>query len=532
MIEDFRERADGAEIACDLCIIGAGAAGISIAMEFAGSGLSVCLLESGGFDFEPETQALYEGELAGLAYPDLDIPRLRYLGGSTNHWSSQCGPLDALDMAPRPWIAHSGWPIERAALEPFYDRAHVACDLGENLYGDGLVKALGLAPPAVDAAKLRNYVWQYRTTAGLGHAPLRFGEFYREQLEAADHLRVLLHANVTRIVTNEAANRVEHVAIAALDGPTGRVRARHVVLACGGIENARILLLSDQVEGQGLGNRHDMVGRYFMEHITGFGGSMVTADSTPLQENYNYHQNTKYWVGLALSEAVQAQAEVANCAALLQYIPDVESGVGALRRMWADAKEGEIPDDLGKEIRRVITDIDGAAVAVWQRLSGNAPRVDSPAEIVLDIRSEQVPNLDSRVMLAADVDALGLRRTRLDWRMGDQDRRTMEVMARTLGEEFGRLGLGRVKLEDWLLDKGEGWTGEVVESSHHMGTTRMATDPRQGVVDKDCQVHGVDNLFVAGSSVFPTGGQVNPTLTIVALALRLADQLKDRLGRA
>ncbi|MHA1571587.1 MAG: FAD-dependent oxidoreductase [Alphaproteobacteria bacterium] len=530
MIEDFRDLADGADIACDLCIIGGGAAGISVALEFLGSNVSVCLLESGGFDFEPETQALYEGVLAGLPYPDLDVPRLRYFGGSTNHWSSQCAPLDALDMAPRHWVTHSGWPIARDVLEPFYERAHEVCDLGENLYGDALVKSLGLAVPALDGAKLRNYVWQYRTRPGLGHAPLRFGEFYRAELEEAANVRVLLHANVTDIHTNDAASVVAHVAVAALDGPTGVIRPRHVVLACGGIENARVLLLSDKIEPQGLGNRHDVVGRYFLEHITGFGGSMVTADSTPLQENYNYHRNTKYWVGLALSEGIQASAEVANCAALLQYVPDVESGVGALRRMWADIKEKEIPDDLGKEIWRVITDIDGAAGAVWQRLAGNAPTVDNPAEIVLDIRSEQVPNPDSRVMLAKDLDALGLRRTLLDWRMGDQDRRTMEVMGRTLGEEFGRLGMGRVRLEDWLLANDGGWTNEVIESSHHMGTTRMASDPSQGVVDEDCRVHGVENLYVAGSSVFPTGGHVNPTLTIVALALRLADTIKGKLA--
>ena len=526
MIEDFRELADGADIACDLCIIGGGAAGISIALEFIGSEISVCLLESGGFDFEPATQALYEGKLAGLPYPDLDVPRLRYFGGSTNHWSSQCAPLDALDMAPRAWVPHSGWPISRETLEPFYECAHQVCGLGENLYGEALVTALGLATPELDPAKLRNFVWQYRTTPGLGHAPLRFGEFYRTQLEEAANVRVLLHANVTDIHTNDEASVVAHVAVAALDGPAGRIRSRQVVLACGGIENARVLLLSDKIEPQGLGDRHDVVGRYFLEHITGFGGRMVTADSTPLQENYNYHRNTKYWVGLALSEEIQASEEVANCAVLLQYIPDMDSGVGALRRMWADIKEKEVPDELGKEIWRVVSDINGAAGAIWQRLAGNAPRVDNPAEIVLDIRSEQVPNRESRVMLADDVDAMGLRRTLLDWRMGDQDRRTMEVMARTLGAEFGRLGLGRVRLEDWLLAKDGGWTKEVVESSHHMGTTRMSTDPAQGVVDVDCRVHGLENLYVAGSSVFPTGGQVNPTLTIVAMALRLADTLK------
>ncbi len=532
MIEDFREQADAANLDCDLCIIGAGAAGVSIAREFLGSAISVCLVESGGLDFEAETQALYEGESVGLSYPDLDIPRLRYFGGSTNHWSSQCAPLDALDMAPRSWVADSGWPIERAVLEPFYDRAHTACDLGENLYGEALIKALGLAPPAIDPAKLRNYVWQYRTRPNLGHAPLRFGAFYREALEKAVNIRVLLHANVTDIRTNNEANRVEHVAIAALDGPAGRIRARQVVLACGGIENARIMLLSDKIEPNGLGNRHDLVGRYFLEHITGFGGRMVTADSTPLQENYNYHQNTKFWFGLALSEALQGSAEVANCAALLQYVPNMESGVGALRRMWADIREGEVPDDLGQEVLRVIKDLDGASTAIWQRLAGKAPRVANPAEILLDIRSEQVPNRDSRVMLADDVDGLGLRRTRLDWRMGEQDRRTMEVMGRTLGEEFGRLGLGRVRLEDWLLATDGSWTGDVVESSHHMGTTRMATMPQRGVVDEHCRVHGVENLHVAGSSVFPTGGHVNPTLTIVALALRLADTLKDNLARA
>jgi choline dehydrogenase-like flavoprotein len=238
---DFRTVDDNALFEADLCIIGAGAAGITIARELAGSHIQVCLVEAGGLEFEPDVQDVYAGANIGHPYFDLDVARLRFFGGTTNHWTGQCAPLQPIDFRSRSWVAHSGWPITRQDLDPFYRRAQSICQLGPFAYGAEVWSQIGVEPHAFDPDEVELCFWQRSP-------PTNFGEAYRTDLERAANVRVLLHGNVTNIATDSSAAVVQHLDVRTLDGKNGRIRAKIYVLACGGIENARLLLLSDSVE--------------------------------------------------------------------------------------------------------------------------------------------------------------------------------------------------------------------------------------------------------------------------------------------
>lgn len=526
MITDFRAMEPDAVIEADLCIVGAGAAGITIARELAGLGARICLVESGGLDFDPEIQDLYAGDTVGHPYFELDVARLRYFGGSTNHWAGFCAPLTPLDFEERPWVPHSGWPLDRAALEPFYRRAHPLCELGPFAYGARLWEELGKEPAAFDPDEIE--------ACFLRHSPpTRFGDAYRAELEGADGVQVLLHATAVAIQTDDAAATVRQVDLGTLDGKAGRVVARFYVIACGGIENARLLLLSDGVEPAGLGNRHDLVGRFFMEHPHTEPGIVVSDDDVPLREVYERRQatagGTEVTPTFCAGPAMQARERSLNAQAYLLEMANFDSGIRAARELWWGIRQGGLPDDLAGNVWRVIRDLDDVAMFAYRRYTTGRRPADAVSALGFSLRTEQAPNPDSRVVLAPERDALGLRRVRLDWQLSAIDRHTVVAATKAFGAEFARLGLGRVRLADWLLDGGDAWSPDMLGGYHHMGTTRMAADPGKGVVDADCRVHHVDNLYMAGSSVFPTGGCTNPTLTIVALALRLADHLRPRL---
>ena len=525
MIVDFQTFEEGAEIETDLCVVGAGAAGITIAREFAGSGISICLVESGGLDFEPETQALYEGENLGLPYFDLDVSRLRFFGGTTNHWSGWSGPLNEIDFQVRPWVPHSGWPITKRDLDPYYERAQPVCGLGPYVYDERVWSLLKMKAPALDPERVAVRFWQFSP-------PLNFGEAYRSELRKADNVRVLLHANVTNIQTNETASTVAYLDLRTLEGKTGRITAKVFVVACGGIENARLLLLSDRVEPMGLGNRHDLVGRFFMEHPSIRCGVIAARDPYDLLDTYGKHwyKRVPFLPGLCTGDATQVREQVLNSGSKIFYEADPDSGTNAAKKILNKLAKGKMPDDLGDKIWKVMTDLDDVAVNAYRRFVEGKGTIAAPKLIYLDSNSEQAPNPDSRVMLSEKRDALGLNRANLDWRLSALDKRSLRVMTEKIGMEFGRLNLGRVRLEDWLLEEGMDWGPDLIGGHHHMGTTRMSDDPRQGVVDGHCRVNGMENLYIAGSSVFPTGGYMNPTLTIVALALRLADHLKTRFA--
>lgn len=518
MIIDFREMEAGTALQADICIVGAGAAGITLAMELAGTGADILLVESGGREFDAAIQQLYAGPNIGHHYFDNDLSRLRYFGGTTNHWGGRCIAMDALDFRKRDWVPHSGWPITRAELEPFYQRAAAFCAMGRAETDPAHWVERGVRLDAFDPAKLETVTWQV--------SPLiPFTSAYAEPLEAARTVRVLLHANVTNIQAADNAASVDRLDIATLDGKAGTVRARAYVLATGALEVPRLMLASNTVEASGLGNRHDRVGRFFMEHPHAFTTVLLAADEADVLARYGYHEfnGHEMQIGLALGHALQEREGVLNASASLDFRINPESGILALRDIYRAVREGQLPVALGDKLYAVVADIDGVVGQAYRRVRGE--KLGGPTVPGFILRTEQAPNPDSRVTLIQERDALGMPRLALDWRLNAQDKRTLEVMSGALAEEVGRLGLGRVRVDDWVAEGAEEWGPDMEGGFHHMGTTRMHADPRQGVVDADSRVHGYANLYVAGPSVFTTGGYANPTLTAVALTMRLADRL-------
>ncbi len=529
MLIDARELEAGALLEGDLCVVGAGAAGIAIALRFVATGRRVLLLESGGLEFEDATQALYEGTNVGQGYYDLDICRLRLFGGTTNHWEGRCRPLDPLDFEPRPWLPHSGWPISRASLDPYYARAHQLCQLGPYDYRPESWFLPGEAALAFDPARVTTGLWQYSP-------PTRFGEVYQERLTRAANLRVVLHANLVDIETGADGAEVRALEVATLTGKRFRARARAYVLACGGLETPRLLLAANRQVTVGLGNQRGNVGRYFMEHPHLPGAKLLASEPRGI-EFYSYDHRRPRLGGtevlgyLGLERDLQTADGLLNCDC--SFVDDSvgRSGYAALRHIWTAVRQAEMPDDLLADLGLALADFDDTFAGLLGRFGLREYRPDR-ASFVMWSTAEQAPNPDSRVALGDATDALGLPEIRLDWRLSELDKRSLQEVHRTLAEEFGRQGLGRLRIEEWLTADLTSWSPEMIGGNHHMGTTRMSDDPSTGVVDRDCRVHGMANLFVAGSSVFPTAGSANPTLTIVALALRLADHLEERVTAA
>ncbi len=527
MINDFREMANDAIVEADLCIIGAGAAGISMAKYLISSKLQVCLVESGGFEFDAATQSLYKGKNIGLKYFPLDSARLRYFGGTTNHWAGWCAPLSDIDFKQRDWVPYSGWPLTKKELEPYYVQSQKLCEVGPYRYEFDYWEADDFKLLDVLPEKIVNKLWQFSPTQ------TKFGKVYRAELEKASNIQVLLHANVLEILSNQSGKAVEGVKITSLDtNKTGTVRAKVVVLAGGGIENPRILLTSNSVQSTGLGNQNDNVGRFFMEHPIVSSGELVTLKNSQPLANYSsptIRRGTHLRPALAVSETAQQKNQILNVAVLMYSSSNTNKtgGYSAFKKI-SKALKGKFPNNFRDHLINVITDLDDVATGLYYRLRGTHKPLPHNTTMTFTSLSEQIPNPDSRVVLNTEKDALGLPRIKLDWRLTDLDKRSIRVANQLLGEEFGRVGLGRLQISEWLRQDDNQFE-TLVGGFHHMGTTRMSEDPKQGVVNKNCRVHGLANLYIAGSSVFATGGHSNPTLTLVALALRLAEHLEKQV---
>ena len=517
----------------DVCVVGAGAAGITLAIELARAGREVCLLESGDFAPDHDTQSLHDLESVGYPPRANYMSRARYFGGSCNLWAGRSMLLSEFDLSPRPWVPHSGWPISHAEVARHYPRA---AELLRLPHGQQFATGAHQARMSDDERRLLDDARLTPTVSLWAPAPMRFGSAYRRALEKSPRARVVINANLTRIHLNEAGDRVEALSVATLAGQRFEVRARTVVLACGGLENARLLLASCDRQSHGIGNRFDQVGRYFMDHPRAVFGTVRLRPGCRLPALRGFPlPDGKVQIGLGLSEQMQrrerllnhyltVEAEVSGYARQ-SYQSSVEIMKILLRRGHAGRRW-----ELGKAALGALPnmvylltpkEILPHPVYRWCWLARQAlPRKPRPESLVVVYFCEQPPDPASRVQLCPDVDRLGINRLVLDWRIDGAVSASILRLQQLLAERLEQTGLGR-------LENPES-EPTFTDASHHMGTTRMSDDPRSGVVDRHCRVHGVDNLYVAGSSVFPCAGHANPTLTVVALALRLAQHLGDR----
>ena len=518
MILDFQDFPSKSQIECDICIVGAGAAGIALALALVETSLDIVLLESGGRFAESDTQALYDSEVVGLTHLGIHEGRHRIMGGSTVYWSGQSLPLDPIDFERRDWVPFSGWPLSRQDLDPFYRQAEAVMHLDNYEYAQDAWQRLGLNPPRFEPNKIGTLVSKYTYKSN-------FFETYRKRLQQSPRLRVLQHANAVQLVPNPAGNKIEEVQIRTLTGKTGTVRAATTIVCCGGIESARLLLASNQVCPTGLGNQHDLVGRFFQDHLDCYSAEIVTKNPHQLQRLYSWHRrrDAYYYPKIPLSADVQRGKQTLNAIGDLFFQPSQDDGLLVLLSLL-----GKSSTEIARtaQLKALIRDLPGLAFNAYQYCVLRHNPVFQRSRILLRCHSEQSPNPTSRVTLSAEKDALGMPKAQLDWQLTDSCRETIHEFTKVVAGEFSRLGLGEVNIFDWVSKADEQWTENIWDTYHHMGTTRMADNPKTGVVDRNCQVYGVEGLYVVSSSVFPTSGSSNPTLTILALAMRLAERIK------
>jgi choline dehydrogenase-like flavoprotein len=515
-------------VTADVAIVGSGAAGQAAARRLLALGHSVVLLESGGFDHDEASADLNRGSIIGQEYHPLEHSRLRFFGGTTAIWGGRVAEFDDIDFERRDWVSGSGWPIGPDDIRNYLGEAR-------EILGVGGIDTGRLARPQLlqrlSNEELAVRWWSFDPVFD------RFTIDRARDLEEAPRCTLMIHATVREVMLADDKGSIERLDVRTPSGRKIDVRARHYILAAGGIENPRILLASSSVAHQGIGNSYDLVGRYFMEHPHARGGRIVGRAEWRWLSAFAKRRINGIEISPSITpaESLQRREGLLN-SALTVAVRQPEGGSYSLaKRAYLHVKHRTAPTRTGrslwkasKQLVRGYTGLTGP-LHPWmmKRLNG--------LDLALVIRAEQAPNPDSRVVLTGEKDALGMPRAALDWKLSAIDVDSVTGLVAALDRESRRLGLGQVEPANWLGNPAKHWVSDELVSAHpiggfhHMGTTRMAADPRRGVTDGWGRVHGIPNLHIAGSSLFPTGGWANPTLTILALALRTADRISGEL---
>jgi choline dehydrogenase-like flavoprotein len=551
MFIDARSLLPNQVIDADICIIGAGAAGLALAREFKTQPYHVCLLESGGFTLDRATQSLYSGQNKGLSYYPLNEARARYFGGTTNLWGGTTRPLDDIDFTERSWVPYSGWPIAKNDLQPYYDLARQFLDpvnLSCNSDWTAAWEPSQTSRRCKQAGELITYLFQL-----VAFDRLRLGERYRAELEAEPNINLYFHASTVAIETNKIATTVNRICAASSPDQQFWINAKLFILATGGIENPRLLLASNQTQTCGLGNQHDQVGKCFMEHPFINAGKILCSSpqtALPFQDKFQTAHGTRCFATLSLSEPVQQREQLLN--SFVKFVPVSDPWSEAYTRLrhrlhgtkasvfspvppeaFPSIQAGPVLSakqyqsaSVAQDLRTLCTHFDRLLGRTIFKASQSTSSL-SPGWFDVLVVTEQAPHPSSCITLSPERDRLGLNQVELHWNLSSLEHHTLQRSLQIVITGLQNAGL----LQTTNLTPAELLMHQPVQGSyHHLGTTRMSLNPRQGVVDTNCLVHGLSNLYIAGSSVFPTGGISNPTLTLVALAIRLADHLKMRLA--
>ena len=544
MITNAKTLTPGETIETDLLIIGAGPAGITIAKQFAGTSIRVIILESGGESYDYAAQDLNRGVITGTHAEPLDASRLRLLGGTSNHWAGWCRPFEKEDFESREDWPESGWPISRDELNPYYDGATELCQLARKSFDD--FEYWKSQPGGKQLDKLNLNDSRLLTSIFQISPPTRFGDTYRQDLEQAKNIRVILNATVLELLKSDdsaiqsSIKKLSGARASTLDGKQFIVKAHSIVMAVGGVETSRLLLLSNKVHPNGVGNENDLVGRYFMDHpwLRSISYLRFNKPGTywPLYFDKTKVSNTRIFGTLTPSPELKRTKHIGGFRLWLQPSKVSSAGIDSARTIVNDLKQGHLTDHFGEHIANLYADADTLADAAYKTLfqvrkspfAHKTLASDPYLGAFIDLNIEQQPNPDSRLTLDTTLDSFGQRSIKLDWRLTDTDWNTATTALNVAAQEFGRINAGRVHIP--LQGDKPNWPQLITSSNHHMGGARMANDPKRGVVNADCRVHSVDNLYIAGSAVFPTSGYANPTLTIVALSLKLAAHLRGVLS--
>jgi len=514
MYFDARELDNNSLIEGDICIIGAGAAGISIALDWINTNYKVILLEGGGFEYDKKIQNLYKGKINGPKCLPLMSSRSHLFGGTTNIWGGHCSPFDEMDFEKRNWVDNSGWPIKKKDLNPYYEKATKILELQTDDYSINywLKNNPSYTKLQINNDIITEKIWQYSP-------PTRFNDKYKDVIIDAKNIYLYTYANVTNISANENISSIKEVTLKNHTGKTHKVKAKYFILACGAIQNARLLLNSKKQINNGIGNENDNVGRYFMEHVHVNAAELWLNNTFPMSFYLLNWGITKGRAELAITANEQQKHRILNGTAKIDFLKNDRS-----RKSFFDMYSNEDPKKNGyimsysEKINKKIQLFKASRVENIDRAYG------------LNVKIEQVPNPDSRVFLDNEKDVLDMQKANLRWEITSFEKRSIKKMVELIGREVGVSDIGRIKLMESLHDgNNQNWIENRYPGCHHMGTTRMSNNPKNGVVDLNCKIHSLNNLFVAGSSCFTTSGSANPTLTLIALSLRLSNYVKSKI---
>jgi choline dehydrogenase-like flavoprotein len=554
MIEDARHISPDTIIHADLCIVGGGSAAISVALEYMQSGRKVVLLPGGGPNQTASAIDLYRGRVERpRTHEPLEENRLRMWGGTTTVWGGRCIPFDPIDFEKRSWIPDSGWPFGLDELKDYIARANELSEAGKADFDARSVF------PEKQKELLRGFDNEEFSTWPLERwsIPTDYSKRYRADLEAASNVRVLMHSHAIHLQADPGGTRVEHVVAACKPERSFQIHAKQIVIACGALENARLLLASKDVLPEGIGNRHDLVGRYYQSHRFGVCGYVKLHDPNKdfmyefEKDNEGVYCRRRFW----LTPTAQKQHKTANVIgfffrsvseesehrnAMVSLVMLVKTIIGGARK--GPKRFFQIIRDQRKELLShlwiVLTDGPGifgqiAAVVYTRFIQKRRLPIVLPQKKLnrfpLFYQTEHVPLHESRVYLdPSSADDFGMPRLVADIRFSEVDYHTIRTFVNLFKQRLEESGLGTFHLsnaEREFLAHPE--RKKFNSNAHNIGTTRMSTSPESGVVDVNCKVHGFENLYVAGASVFPTSGHANPTLMLIALSLRLGNHLKS-----
>ena len=517
---------------CDICIVGTGPAGATIARELSNTNLRVTILESGGTERQAEADALNEIESVGWPrVMDQWLVRNRILGGSSYTWGGRCAPFDEIDLEYRDWVPYSGWPLKAGDLVPYYDRGakHLGLGSSSGFADDRIWAVIGHKRPKLelDEEKLSPMFWQLSRDPITWTDRVRFGRYLATDI--GPNVTLVTNATVLRVNVIEPGAAVESVEFATPGGRRWSLPTSTVALCTGAIENARILLTSDNVAAHGVGNKNDLVGRFLMDHPRPNVARLSVEQGKALGKTFGVFKShaagaNRYHYGVRLSPDLQCAEQLPNCS-----IHVTAFGDGTDDQPWESLKRFAMRKaNIRQDLPPVIANAGLAASGLIDYFILRKGLPHKVAAFGLQVMCEQFPNPDSRITLSDRRDPLGMKIPRIDWRVSEVEARAARRITELMVEQITRMGLEPPVVDEWIRDGAMFPRDAIRDIAHPTGTTRMADDPACGVVDSQCQVHGVSGLFVAGTSVFPTAGHANPTQLIVAMAVRLADTLKAR----
>jgi choline dehydrogenase-like flavoprotein len=515
MIKDLDSNELPASADTDVCIIGAGAAGLTIGLQLVRRGIDVLILESGGTAQEPAMQALNACEIAGHRFSGAEGGRFRAVGGSTTQWGGQILPMSPIDFEARSWIEHSGWPIAYGELAEHYRRVIEMIGLGGAIADDADVwRSVGMTQPRIGNEGAELFFTRWCPEPDFSH-------LFRDEIARTQNLRCVLHATVTGF--RAEGQMVTHACARNLAGRRIDVRARRFILAIGGIESPR-LLLHPLATGEASPWASDLIGRFFQDHPGVTCADIVPRNRAELHRLFDnvIYGNMRYQPRLRLSDETQRKWHLLQVNSTVIFQSNRNEALSRARAVGKKLLRGRA--EL-RSLPHLFTAGPDVARVVWRTVVQHRGFNFDDLGARLGMQLEQQPDPDSRVTLTDAVDKMGLRRARIDWRIGMREVETAATAAEIYMRSFEAAGIGRVKIDADVAARSPDLIARMNDQAHHNGTVRMGKSPRTGVVDKDLKVFGTSNFYVCGSAVFPTGSSSNPTHTLLALGLRLADRL-------